>query len=83
MTFGMEFKVAAFLVFAIVTLIVLIKNTNGWSARFRRYMLGQATDVFGRGAGWEKPWALFLSKAMVYFFGLMFILLIYVAIFSL
>jgi hypothetical protein len=83
MTFGMEFKVTAIVDFAIVTLIVLVKYANAWSARLRRYMLDQATDVFGRGAGWEKPWALFLSKAMVYFFGLMFIVLVYVAIFSL
>ena len=30
----------------------------------------------------EKPWAPLLSKAMIVFFGLMFIVLAYVAIFS-
>ena len=75
-------KIFVVIVVVIITLVVLVKNTKRWSARFHQYMLGQANKVFGRGAGWEKPWAPLLSKAMIVFFGLMFIVLAYVAIFS-
>ena len=75
-------KIVGFIAMSIIALVVLIKNANQWSVRFRQYMLGQANKVFGRGAGWDKPWAPLLSKAMIVFFGLMFIVLAYVAVFS-
>ena len=78
----MIFKIAIFVIIAIVALSVLIKNVNQWTTRFHQYMLGQANKVFGSGVGWDKPWALFLSKVMVIFFGVMFIVLIYVIVFS-
>lgn len=77
----LSFKVLLFIVLAIITLVILVNNTNRWSARFHQYMLGQANKVFGRGAGWERPWAPLLSKAMVLFFGFMLIVLIYVVVF--
>jgi len=75
-------KTIIFVIIAVVALIVLIKNLNQWASRFRQYMLAQANSVFGGGVGWDKPWALFLSKAMLVFFGLMFIVGAYVLIFG-
>ena len=76
------FKIIAFLVFAILALIVLYKNTNKWSIRFQRHAVSQMIQVFGDNEGWDDPWANYLSKFMVIFLGLMFILLIYVAVFT-
>jgi preprotein translocase subunit SecG len=75
-------KVLVFVVLAIIVVVILVNNANGWSTRFHQYMLSQANKVFGRGAGWERPWAPLLSKAMVLFFGFMLIVLIYVVVFS-
>ena len=75
-------KIVAFAIFAVIALIILYKNTNRWSERFQKYMLSQTLKVFGSGEGWDEPWAKYLSKVMVVFFGLMFIVGIYVAIFS-
>ena len=76
------FKLLIVSIMALAAVIVLFQNANQWSARFHQYMLGQANKVFGRGAGWERPWAPLLSKAMVLFFGFMLIVLIYVVVFS-
>ena len=76
------FKVVAFVIFAVIVLIGLFKNTSNWSERFHKYMLAQTKKVFGSGEGWDEPWGRYLSMAMVIFFSLMFIMLIYVAIFS-
>jgi preprotein translocase subunit SecG len=76
------FKVLVFIVLAVIALVVLINNTKKWSARLHQYMFDQANKVFGRGAGWERPWAPLLSKAMIVFFGLMFIVFLYVVVFS-
>jgi len=45
-------------------------------------MAAQSIKVFGGANGWDKPWTLHLSKALIIFFGLMFILGTYIAMFS-
>ena len=74
-------KIVAFVIVAILALVILVKNTNKWSIRFQKYMFSQTMTVFGSGEGWDEPWTKYLSRAMVVFFGLMFIVLVYVAIF--
>jgi hypothetical protein len=75
-------KIFIFCAISIIAIIVLIKHVNGWGVLFREYMLGQANKTFGNGVGWQRPWTLMLSKAMVVFFGLMFLTGVYVLIFS-
>lgn len=77
------FKIIAVGLIVLLTMSILVKNTNKWAVHFRQYMLNQTNKVFGHGIGWEKPWALILSKAMIIFFALMFIVLVYVVVFSL
>lgn len=79
----MTLKIAIFGLVAIILFATLIKNADKWAIRFRRYMTSQANRVFGTASGWDKPWGLLLSKAMVLFFGLMFIVFVYVVVFSL
>jgi hypothetical protein len=74
------FKTGILAIIAIIVFVVLIKNLNQWANRFRHYMLGHANSVFGNGIGWDKSWALFLSKVMITFFSLMFIVGAYVLI---
>ena len=79
----MVFKITILIVVAVIIFTVLIKKTNEFAERFRQYMLNQANKTFGTGVGWDKPWAIFLSKAMVVFFAIMGIVFFYVLIFSL
>jgi len=76
------FKVIAFVIFTIIALITMFQNTNTLSVRFQKHTVNQMMQVFGDTEGWDDPWAKYLSKFIVIFLGLMFILLIYVAIFS-
>lgn len=75
-------KVATLIVISLVTIIMLIKNLNNWSRGFREYMMRQSHKVFGNRSGWERPWAIVLSKAMILFFGLMLLILVYALLFS-
>lgn len=75
-------KIIIFAVIVVIALALLIENLNKWTLRFREYMLGKTRNVFGDGVGWNKPWALFLSKTMIIFFVLMFIVGMYVFIFG-
>ena len=67
---------------AVVVLATLVERTDQWGNRFRRYMISEGKKSNWRGAAWEKPWTMALSKAMVAFFGLVFLIGVYVAIFS-
>jgi hypothetical protein len=75
-------KGIAFVIFAVVALVILFKNLANWSEQFQKYQIRQANQVFGDSEGWDDKWGQFMSKAMVIFFGLTFIGLIYVVVFS-
>jgi hypothetical protein len=45
-------------------------------------MIIQANKTFGDGGGWERPWTLLLARAMIIFFGCMFMVGTFVLIFG-
>jgi hypothetical protein len=75
-------KAIIFVTISTLTLIALVRHTNNWAIRFREYMAGQARKVFGDSFGWDGSFGLLLSKAMVVFFGLSFIVFVYVVCFT-
>jgi preprotein translocase subunit SecG len=76
------FKITAFCLIVIFIAIYLSKNLNKWSLDYQNYMHYQAKKVFGSDDGWTGAWGKFLSKASIIFLSLMFIVLIYAAIFG-
>ena len=76
------FRAIIVLVLAVITVAALIKNTNKWSIRFQKHAVSQMMQVFGDSEGWDDPWSKYLSKFMVIFLGLMFIIFAYVVCFS-
>jgi dolichol kinase len=75
-------KSLIFTAVAIVAFFVLIKHVNTWGTHFRNYMLKGSKNFYGRGRSWEGRGALFVSKVVIFFFGLMFIVGVYVLMFS-
>jgi hypothetical protein len=57
--------------------ILLFKYLNNWATNLRHYMLNQARNVFGNGAGWDRPWSLIISKTLIIWFAFMFIVLVF------
>jgi hypothetical protein len=78
----MLIKIAFVVIVGILTLGLLARNTNRWARSLQQYYIGEANKLYGNSAGWDRPWRLFLFKALVIFFGLMAILGAYVVIFS-
>jgi hypothetical protein len=75
-------RIPGFMLTAVVVLATLVERTDQWGNRFRKYMISEGKKSNWGGAAWEKPWTMALSKAMVVFFGLVFLIGVYVAIFS-
>jgi ABC-type Fe3+ transport system permease subunit len=75
-------RIAVVVILAVIAIVLVIKNLERWSKGLRRYMIGQSTKAWGDASEWERPWTIYLSKALVIFFGGMFILLVYVICFS-
>jgi hypothetical protein len=75
-------RMAVVVILAVITIVVEVKNIERWSKGFRRYIIGQSKKALGDASEWERPWTIYLSKALVIFFGAMFILLVYVICFS-
>jgi ABC-type Fe3+ transport system permease subunit len=75
-------RIAVVVILAVIAIIVVIKHLERRSKGLRRYMIGQSTKAWGDASEWERPWTIYLSKALVIFFGGMFILLVYVICFS-
>jgi hypothetical protein len=75
-------RMAVVVILAVITIVVEVKNLERWSKGFRRYIIGQSKKALGDASEWERPWTIYLSKALVIFFGAMFILLVYVICFS-
>lgn len=76
------FKIVTFVIIATILFTLLFKNLNKWSIRFQRHAVSQMMRVFGDAEGWDDPWAKYFSMVIVVFLGLMLIIGIYVAIFS-
>ena len=74
--------ILGFIFTAVVMLTTLVERTDQWGNRFRKYIFSEGKKSNRGGSTWEKPWTIVLSKAMVVFFGLMFLIGVYVAIFS-
>jgi hypothetical protein len=75
-------RIAVVVILAAITIVVVVKNLESWSKGFRRYMIGQSKKSLVDASEWERPWTIYLSKALIIFFGAMFILLVYVICFS-
>ena len=75
-------RIVIFLLLSLGTIVTFAINTKRWSDQFRQYMIEQANQAFGSPAGWERPWTVFLSKAMVVFFGAMLVILFFVVCFT-
>ena len=75
-------RIPGFILAVIVVLATLVELTDQWSNRFRKHMISEGKKSIWGGAAWEKPWMIVLGKAMVVFFGLMFLIGVYVAISS-
>jgi len=68
---------------SILTTALFVRNTGAWSKQFRDYMIReQSKATFTGNVSWQRPWTVYLSKAMIIFFGLMVIVLTYVLCFS-
>jgi nitrate reductase gamma subunit len=75
-------RILGFIFTAVVMLTTIVERTDQWANRFRKYIINPGKKSICGGATWEKPSTIVLSKAMVVFFGLMFLIGVYVAIFS-
>ena len=75
-------RIVVVVMFAIMTIVVLHKKIGLWSKRVRQHMIAQSKKALGSASEWERPWTIYLSKAMIMFFGAMFVLLVYVVCFS-
>jgi hypothetical protein len=71
------FEITLFAVATIFTVIALIKNTNMWAVALQQYVIRGAERAFGNSEDWRQPWILVLSKILVIWFGLMFIVVVF------
>ena len=76
------FRALIVILSSIVVVSLVYKNLNTWALRFRAYMIKHEKSVRGYSGTWHKPWTLILSKVMIIFFAIMFIIFIYVTCFS-
>ncbi len=76
-------KIAALVVISIGVIAILVRNTSKWAGKLQQYYIAQANKMYGNSTGWDQPWRTNLFKAIVGFFGFMFIIGAYSIIFSL
>ena len=66
----------------VVAAFLLTRNTDRWARSLQSFDLAQSTKMSGNSGGWDDPWRLIVFKALVVFFGVMAVLGVYVAVFS-
>lgn len=77
---NMTLKIIVVAVAAVITLFLLVRNTEKWARSLQGYYVAQSNKMLGDNGGWDESWRLMLFKALVIFFGLMAILGVYVAV---
>ncbi len=55
---------------------------NRLAKKLQNYMVVEANRMYGDSQGWDKPWRLKLLKALILWFGFIFVVMIYSMIFS-
>jgi hypothetical protein len=54
---------------SIITISLFARNTGAWSKQFRDYMIReQSKATLSGNVSWQRPWTVYLSKAMIIFF---------------
>jgi len=82
-SFMIIIRFAVFACTSVITIVLFARNTSSWGKQFRDYMIRQQAKASLTGdVSWQRPWTVYLSKAMVVFFGLMIIVLMSVVCFS-
>jgi uncharacterized membrane protein YeaQ/YmgE (transglycosylase-associated protein family) len=76
------FKTVIVAIVGAVTLLLLIRNIDKWARSLQRFYTLETKKFFGNSLGWEKPWRLYLLKFMVFFVGLMFVIIFYDLVFN-
>ena len=75
-------KIVAFLIIAVGSIAAVATQSNKWATAMQQYYVRQSKKMYGENENWERPWIRTLFKALIFFFGFMFVLGVYVAIFS-
>jgi hypothetical protein len=75
-------KTLVFLAFAIGVCIMLVKHNSTWGDNLQQYYTRQSIKMYGEKANWESPWIRAFFRTLIFFFGAMFVLGVYVLLFS-
>ena len=75
-------QIIFFVLVSIFAVVIMVRNTNKWAIKLNRYMFRESNKIFQDDNGWGGGFGLILSKVMIIFLGLMFILAVYVAAFT-
>jgi ABC-type Fe3+ transport system permease subunit len=75
-------KVLLLLVTTVVSIITVAFHSTKWAAAMQQYYMRQSKKLYGENGNWERPWIRTLFKALIVFFGVMFVLAVYVVMFA-